>query len=132
MSDGTILYSWPESGNSYKVRLLASLLGIDFNVRDLEFLKQEQKEAWFLMINPKGEVPTLILNEELSQRDWLSLGRATIADVSVFVYVALAPMGDISLDEYKNVLTWINRTKALPGFITIPGLEDPLIRRGGH
>jgi glutathione S-transferase len=38
-------------------------------------------------------------------------------------------MGDILLDKYPNVVAWIQRIKNLPGFIDIPGLEDPLIRR---
>lgn len=38
-------------------------------------------------------------------------------------------MGDILLDEYPNVAAWIERIKNLPGFITIPGLEDRLVRR---
>jgi glutathione S-transferase len=40
-------------------------------------------------------------------------------------------MGDIFLDEYPNVVAWIERIKNLPGFIVIPGLADPLIRRQG-
>jgi glutathione S-transferase len=59
----------------------------------------------------------------------LALDRLTIADISVFVYVALAPMGDISLQPYPAVLAWIERIKALNGFISIPGLDDPLVRR---
>lgn len=38
-------------------------------------------------------------------------------------------MGDIFLDKYPHVEAWIERIKKLPGFITIPGLEDPLVRR---
>jgi len=45
------------------------------------------------------------------------------------VYVALAPMGDISLEPWKAVRAWIERVKKLPGFFAIEGLEDPLVRR---
>ena len=54
------LYSWPESGNSYKVRLLASLLKIDYDVKDLDFLNREQQSAAFKAVNPTSEVPTLV------------------------------------------------------------------------
>ena len=37
MSHGT-LYSFSESGNSYKVRLLAALLGLDLKIQELDFL----------------------------------------------------------------------------------------------
>jgi glutathione S-transferase len=47
----------------------------------------------------------------------------------VFVYIALAPMGDISLEPYKAVRAWIERIKKLKGFFAIEGLDDPLIRR---
>lgn len=77
----------------------------------------------------RGNYSLRVLDEHLSSNEWLALDRPTIADLSVFVYVALAPMGDISLEPYPNVLTWIERVKALPGFFPIEGLDDPLIRR---
>lgn len=40
-------------------------------------------------------------------------------------------MGDIFLDKYPHVVAWIERIKKLPGFIDIPGLADPLVRRKG-
>lgn len=68
-----------------------------------------------------------VLDAHLSNEKWLALGRPTIADLSVFVYVALAPMGDISLQPYPNVRAWIERIKGLPGFFAIEGLEEPLL-----
>ncbi|KAJ4286419.1 hypothetical protein N0V90_013118 [Kalmusia sp. IMI 367209] len=199
MSHGT-LYSWPESGNSYKVRLLIALLSLDVKVVNLDFLHDEQHSPEYLKINPRGEVPCLvdgdkvfsdsssilvwlagnniltilgvftnrailsyngpynglgsndkwtkeridnlleegairgnqsleILQDRLKDREWLTLDRVTIADLSVFVYIALAPMRDISLQPYPAVLAWIERVKGLKGFISIPGLDDPLVRR---
>jgi glutathione S-transferase len=52
-----------------------------------------------------------------------------IADISVLVYIALAPMGDISLKPCKVVRAWIERIKKLRRFFAIKGLDDPLIRR---
>lgn len=77
----------------------------------------------------RGNQSLKILQGRLEENTWLVLGRPTIADISVFVYVALAPMGDVSLQPYPAVLAWIERIKKLPGFISIPGLDDPLIRR---
>lgn len=67
--------------------------------------------------------------QRLESHEWLVLGRATIADISVFVYLALAPMGDISLEPYEAVRAWIERIKELKGFFAIEGLDDPLVRR---
>ncbi|NJN71939.1 MAG: glutathione S-transferase [Limnothrix sp. RL_2_0] len=65
------------------------------------------------------------LNDHLEGQDWLEFGRPTIADIAVFPYVALAPDGDISLDEYPNVLAWIERIKHLPNFIGMRSIEVP-------
>ena len=75
----------------------------------------------------RGNKSLHILNEQLGKSDWLALNRPTIGDISVFVYVALAPMGDISLQPYPNVLAWIERIKKLPDFIEIEGLNEPLL-----
>ncbi|KAJ5116575.1 hypothetical protein N7456_000923 [Penicillium angulare] len=77
----------------------------------------------------RGNYSLGVLNQHLAHRPWLALDRPTIADLSVFVYVALAPMGDISLQPYPNVNAWIERVKGLPKFFPIEGLDDSLIRR---
>lgn len=71
-----------------------------------------------------------ILDAELRWRGgWLVGGRPTIADICNFVYIALAPMGDILLRKYPEVRAWIARIRDLPGFVSIAGLDDPLVRR---
>src|ERR1700761_7794032 len=77
----------------------------------------------------RGNYSLGVLNKRLNKREWLALDRPTIGDISVFVYVALAPMGDISLKPYSNVEAWIERIKKLPGFFPIEGLDDPLIHK---
>jgi glutathione S-transferase len=66
------------------------------------------------------------LNDHLADRQWLELERPTIADVAVFPYVALANDGKISLDNYPNVLAWIDRVKHLPGFVGMIGIAEPV------
>ncbi|WP_245276170.1 glutathione S-transferase family protein [Methylocapsa aurea] len=63
-----------------------------------------------------------IIDAHLSGRDWLELGRPTIADIAVFPYVALAGQGGISLETYPNLRAWIERVKQLPRFIPMPGI----------
>ena len=212
------LYTYPESGNSYKVRLLLSFMALDIEHENIDLMTDEQHSPAFLKINPRGEVPVLvdgdtrlrdsaaimiylagsqpdsgwwssdpaeqgliaewlafasswvqygvftaravisfgipanglppdfphdvlaearvrgekslsILDGDLAGKEWLALGRPTIADIAVFPYVALAPMGDIALEPYPNVMAWIERIKALPGFIPIEGLDDPNYRK---
>lgn len=63
-----------------------------------------------------------IMDDHLADREFLELGRATIADIACFPYTALAGEGGIDLSPYKNVLAWIERMKKLPGFIPMPGI----------
>jgi glutathione S-transferase len=204
------LYSWPESGNGYKIRLLASLLGIKLDIVNIDRRGNEHHSPEFLAINPRGQVPVLvdadktftdsaailtylagsyqdpgstkapssfwsndvaeqaaiidwlafaaswvqtgvataryirvfrpddtsasaqnilaratvkghksleILQSRLLANEWLVLGRPTIADIAVFVYVSLAPAGNISLEPYPAIQSWISRIHDLPGFI---------------
>lgn len=68
-----------------------------------------------------------VLDAHLAGAKWLALSRPTIADLAVFVYVALAPMGDVSLEPYGHVEAWIDSVKGLDGFVGIEGLKDPLV-----
>ena len=213
------LYEHPESGNSHKVRLLLSFLGLEYESVIVDLMTDEQHQAPFLAVNLRGEVPVLvdddlvlrdsmailvylatqydtrrqwlpadnagtasvmewlafaaswiqfgvfttralvsfgisgnglphtfkgdveeprirsatslaIMEKQLSGQDWLCGDKPTIADVACFPYIALAPMGDISLEPYLAVQAWIARFKQLPGYLSMPGLEDPDYRKG--
>ena len=66
-----------------------------------------------------------LLNNHLQERTWLEFERPTIADIAVFPYVALAPDGKISLEDYPHVVAWINKVKTLPGFVGMSGIDVP-------
>jgi glutathione S-transferase len=53
------LYNVAYSGNSYKVRLLLSQLGIPCDIIEVDILKGESRTAQFLKINPNGRTPVL-------------------------------------------------------------------------
>ncbi len=63
-----------------------------------------------------------LFEAHLESREWLELRRPTIADISCLPYLALAPEGGVPLDKYPSVQAWIARIKALPGFVSMPGL----------
>ncbi len=212
------LYEHPESGNSHKVRLLLSFLGIEYESVVVDLMTDEQHQEPFQSINPRSEVPVLddggailrdsmailvylatkydeqrnwlpedaasaarvvewlafaaswiqygvftaraivsfgisgnglphtfsgnveearlrgntslkIIQQQLSRQDWLCGDAPTIGDVACFPYIALAPMGDISLAPYPPVQNWIARFKSLSGYLDMPGLENPEYRR---
>ncbi len=63
-----------------------------------------------------------ILNEHLTEHQWLECDRLTVADIACFPYIGLAPEGKVSLANYPNVIAWIEQIKQLPGYLGMPGL----------
>lgn len=63
-----------------------------------------------------------LIEVHLAAHQWLALGRPSIADCAVFPYVALAPEGGIALSDYPNTRQWLERVKALPHFLAMPGI----------
>lgn len=64
-----------------------------------------------------------LMNAHLEQHQWLALERPTIADIACMPYVALGWEGGVPLDPYPAVTAWVERIKALPRFIPMPGLK---------
>ncbi|MEN3149755.1 glutathione S-transferase [Neorhizobium sp. IRAMC:178] len=64
-----------------------------------------------------------ILEMHLQNQSWLVEGLPSVADIACFPYVALSHEAQISLSAYPAVRAWINRIRALPGYVEIPGLE---------
>ena len=46
--------------NGHKISIALEELGLPYSLRVLDLTKQEQKEAWFLAINPNGRIPAII------------------------------------------------------------------------
>jgi len=61
------LYGHDLSGNTYKVRLLLALLGVEYEYVLVDLMKGEHKQPGFLAINPFGQVPALVDGETLFQ-----------------------------------------------------------------
>ena len=57
------LHGHEVSGNSYKVRLLLSLLKLEYEWIKVDLLKGKHKSPEYLAINPFGQVPLLIDGE---------------------------------------------------------------------
>jgi glutathione S-transferase len=60
-----------------------------------------------------------ILDHHLAARDFLVAERYTIADLANFPYVSMAQEGAFEMDRFPNVLAWIERVKAQPGFVPL-------------
>jgi glutathione S-transferase len=94
------LYGFEISGNSYKVRLLLALLGLNYEWISVDLKTGAQKSPEFLALNPFGQVPVLVD------------GDAVWADAqAILVYLARQYGGDrwLPLDTpaLTQVLRWL-------------------------
>jgi glutathione S-transferase len=54
------LYDYELSGNCYKLRLLMTFLGVPWKTVPVDFYPgREHKSAWFLKLNPLGQLPVI-------------------------------------------------------------------------
>ncbi len=53
------LYDFPLSGNCHKVRLLLSIMGIEYRVETVDIRANETQTPEFLKLNPRGQLPVL-------------------------------------------------------------------------
>jgi glutathione S-transferase len=196
------LYEFALSGNCHKVRLLLSLLGLEYRNIAVNGSERQHKSAEFTRMNPFGQVPVLtdgevsirdsqailvylarqygdehwlptraaalaeitawlataanevaqgpnrlrlhykfgrqldvneaervtaslldVLQARLAQHDWLAGNQISIADIAVYPYIALAPEGQVDLQAYPAVNTWLRRIQALPAYVGMPGMS---------
>lgn len=57
------------------------------------------------------------MDAHLESRSFLVNQQPTIADVACYSYIAHAPEGDISLQSYPHLRSWLTRIEQLPGFV---------------
>lgn len=58
-----------------------------------------------------------VMDAELKTSSFLTGGTPTIADIANYSYIALAPEGNVSLEPYPHLRSWLQRIEALPGFV---------------
>jgi GSH-dependent disulfide-bond oxidoreductase len=46
--------------NGWKASITLEELGLDYTVRAISFDDQEQKQGWYLKLNPNGRIPTIV------------------------------------------------------------------------
>ncbi|SPU49690.1 glutathione S-transferase family protein [Bordetella trematum] len=206
-----MLYDTLRSGNGWKVRLMAGLLGVPLQRQSLSIDRGDLAQESFTRIAPLGQVPVLRLpdGQHLAESaailqylawgtpwwpegreaqaqvlSWLSFEQdrhmkplaqlrlhlalhqrgnpqeepfagyavaahaalrilearlqaqgpqgwvasqqtPTIADVALYPYTRMAPMGGIALEDYPAILAWLGRIEQLPGYQPLfPGQPD--------
>jgi GST-like protein len=66
--------------NGHKVSIALEELGLEYRVRPISFDRREQKEPWYLELNPNGRIPTLV--------DHDAGGFAVFESGAILVYLA--------------------------------------------
>jgi GST-like protein len=72
------LFSAP-TPNALKVRIALEEMELPYRVREIDFSKLEQKEPWYLKLNPNGRVPTIIDHDN---------GEAIFESGAILIYLA--------------------------------------------
>ncbi len=66
-----------------------------------------------------------VMEAHLEGKEWLAGSSATIADVAGYSYIAHAPEGGVSLDNYPNIRAWLARIEKLDGFVAMASSPLP-------
>jgi glutathione S-transferase len=117
------LYEYELSSDSYKARLLLSMLEVGYTSRLVEYYPgREHRSDWFLAINPRGELPVLIdegVTVEGAQRVLVHIARAH--DPAGTWY----PNSDTQRDSMS---TWLSFADALMPTCGAARLHDALLQ----
>jgi len=66
------------------------------------------------------------LDATLAGKTFLVNARPTLADVALYSYIAHAPEGGVDLAPFAQVMAWLKRIEALPGFAPMPASKAGL------
>jgi glutathione S-transferase len=67
------------------------------------------------------------LDAVLADKTFLVNERPTLADVALYSYIAHAPEGGVALTPHENIVAWLRRIEALPGFVAMPATRSGLL-----
>jgi len=83
------------------------------------FVSREGREEQDLAkYRAHGMMTLKILDDHLRDNEFL-VRDYSIADIGCYPYVHLAPEGEIDIEAYSSVMSWIERIEAQPGYISM-------------
>lgn len=71
-----------------------------------------------------------VMDAHLAKCAFLLGGELGLADVANYAYVAHAPEGGVSLEDYRHLRAWVARVEATPRFIGMPWSKASRARDG--
>ena len=81
------------------------------------FTPPEKRDAGVLaFLGARMKNALKVLDRRLAGRDWVAASGPTIADFSIAGYLYYGDELPFDLNEYPNIVRWLDRLKALPGW----------------
>ena len=71
-------------------------------------------------LRERGEHALGVMEKHLASNEWFSATGYGIADIALFGYTHCAEDGGFDLARYPNVVAWLDRVRAQPGFVAMP------------
>ncbi|QYJ07273.1 glutathione S-transferase family protein [Qipengyuania flava] len=78
-----------------------------------------QQKAQMMAKRIAGCEALKLMDGHLAQSGWFVGDGPTLADIALFAYTHVAEDGGFALSDYPAVERWIERVKALPGFVAM-------------
>ena len=92
------------------------------------FMPEAKRDAAVLaFLQGRMKTALRVLDKRLAGRDWVAAAHPTIADFSIAGYLYYDGELPFDLKDFPNVVAWLDRLKALPGWV---GPYDLMPRRG--
>ncbi|WP_428097101.1 glutathione S-transferase family protein [Candidatus Rariloculus sp.] len=87
--------------NGWKASITLEELGIEYSVRHIEMDKMQQKEAWYLKLNPNGRIPTIV--------DHDNGGFAVFESGAIMIYLAerAGRLLPVDVEGRSLVIQWL-------------------------
>lgn len=79
----------------------------------------EAQRAQILVKQAAGEAALKLMDDHLTDHDWLAGGAFSLADICLYAYTHVAGAGGFDLAAYPNVRRWLGAVAGLPGHIVI-------------
>ena len=71
-------------------------------------------------LRERGNDALGVMEKHLASNDWFSVTGYGIADIALFGYTHCAEDGGFDLARFPNVVAWLERVRAQPGFVAMP------------
>ena len=71
-------------------------------------------------LRERGNDALGVMEKHLASNDWFSATGYGIADIALFGYTHCAEDGGFDLARFPNVVAWLERVRAQPGFVAMP------------